>query len=444
MKKIVKILNILIFLISYSLEANTLKTNTYTLQMCIARALQNNAEIKESAREIDIYSSKLDEAKAVFTPKVDILTFLAPTYEIKGDIYSYEKNYNKWGPYYHLGLQITMPIYTFGKVEAYKKAAENGILYAKNKKLEKEVEIVLDIKKYYYGYILADKLSKLVLEVKKTLADAIEQAEEIYSAGKGEVKKSDIERLKVYMAELKINEIKADKFVSLTRSALFFKMGIKETNRIVFKKIPLRPIRQKLKPLDFYIESSLKNRPEMKQIMAGLKAKKALVEAEKCSFYPDVFVAGQLNYNWASVIDDQDNPWLNDPYNGLDGGVALGVKYYFDYKTIKAKIKGAQADYDKLLEKYQFAKKAISLQVKKTYMETVELQKKIKFLKDEVKAASSWMRSAGLLYATGTGSAKDALEGLAAYAIARQKYYTAIYDYNVKLAELLNVAGIKD
>ncbi len=440
---VTKVLLCLLFFLTSGHYA-TAQKKVYSLGMCVKQALKTSPEIKESLKEIEIYRSKLDEAKAAFFPKIDTTTYIAPMYEIKGNVLDYERNYDKWGPYYHIAAQLTMPIYTFGKVQHYKDAARNGVLYAKNKTLQKQAEIILDIKKYYYGYILANRLKKLITEVKTTLNEAIEKADKLYQSGTGEVKKGDLEKLKIYMAEVKINTERVNKLIKLARLALFLKMGIKESENIDIKIIPLKPLEITLKPLEFYLSNALKNRPEIKQIQAGLQAKKSLIAAEKSSFYPIFFVGGELKYNWSSVVDDQHSPWLDDPYNGIDGGVAIGLKYYFDYKTIRAKIKAARADYEKLLAQSKFAESGIALQIKQAYMEFLEAKKNIEFTKEELKAANRWVRSAGLLYAMGTGEAKDALEGLAAYALAQQKYYTAIYDFNMKAAELFKAAGMAE
>ena len=68
----------------------------------------------------------------------------------------------------------------------------------------------------------------------------------------------------------------------------------------------------------------------MQQLEAGLRARRALVEAKKADRMPDVYagVIGQFNY--ASQRERLDNPYLYDPFNGGGltpvGGGELGKR----------------------------------------------------------------------------------------------------------------------
>ncbi len=56
-------------------------------------------------------------------------------------------------------------------------------------------------------------------------------------------------------------------------------------------------------------------------------------------------------------------------------------------------------------------------------------------------ATRKWMIFAGTAYATGTGEAKDVLEGVAAYMLAKKGYYETLQAVHVARATLYYVAG---
>jgi outer membrane protein TolC len=173
----------------------------------------------------------------------------------------------------------------------------------------------------------------------------------------------------------------------------------------------------------------------------GIRARKLLVDAEKADQYPLIFLAGEAVYNNSSVRDDQKNPWLNDPYNGFTGGLAVGAKFDITPAAWKARISSKQADVDKLREKENFARKGIVLQVKNAWHTAKEAQANIESARKGLDAAQRWVMAAGLVYGIGTGEARDALEGVAAKAKAEKDYYQAIYDYNMALADLAKACG---
>jgi outer membrane protein TolC len=173
----------------------------------------------------------------------------------------------------------------------------------------------------------------------------------------------------------------------------------------------------------------------------GIKARKLLVAAEKADQYPLIFLAGEAAYDNASARKDQKNPWLNDPYNGFTGGLAVGAKFDFTPTASRARVSSKQADVDKLLEKEKFARKGITLQVKNAWHTAKEAEANIESARKGLDAAQRWVMAAGLVYGIGTGEARDALEGVAAKAKAEKDYYQAIYDYNLAIADLAKACG---
>jgi outer membrane protein TolC len=176
----------------------------------------------------------------------------------------------------------------------------------------------------------------------------------------------------------------------------------------------------------------------------GIKARKLLVEAEKADHYPLIFLAGEAVYDNSPVRKNQKNPWLYDPYNGFTGGVAVGARFDITPAVWKARINSKQADVDKLREKEKFARKGIALQVQNAWHSAKAAEADIDSAKKGLDAAQRWVMAAGLVYAIGTGTAEDALKGLAAKAKAEKDYYQAIYDYNMARADLAKVCGLDD
>jgi len=411
------------------------------LGKCVVYAACNSAEIKETFQGINTYQSKLARARASQYPEINLLTYIAPTYEVSGDALTYEKDYDRWGPYCYSKLEVRQPLYTWGKIKSYKKAAKEGILVGKNEHRQKENEVIYEVKKYYYSLLLARKLKDVVEEIKKQLIDAIDKAEELYRKGTGEVKKCELEELKVYLAEAEKNLHEAVKSVRLARLALMQKMGMDEKTDFDISDKKLQHVDAKLKPVETYIDTAFKNRPEWNMVSAGLHAREALIKAEKSGYYPVFFAGGELKYNWSPVRDDQKNPWLNDEFNILDGGIAVGALFSLNPLNTRAKVRAQEAEYSKLKEKKKFAYSGIILQVKKAYYEIEEAGANIESAKKGRKAARKWVASAGLGYSFGTGEAEDALKGLAALAKAEKDYYQAIFDYNMAWAELSKAVG---
>jgi outer membrane protein TolC len=421
----------------------TAAAELYTLRQCADYAADNNPEIRETALGEKNYLGGAAEARAARRPKASFLTYAAPAYKVTGDAGHYNNDYGTWGPYYHAKLEVRMPLWTWGKIDGYIAAAESGARAAAAETALKRAEVVYDVKKYYNSLLLARRLKRTVDDVIDTLAEAVKKAEELYQAGEGEVKKGDLEMLKIYMAEAQKSRRVAAKGIILARLALMQKMGMEDSPDFDIADTKLAPEEVTLQSVDYYTAKAFENRPEWRMLKNGLEARRQLLRAEKADRYPLIFLAGEAAYNHASVRDDQHNPWLYDPYNGSSGGIAVGAKFDFAPAALSARIASKQADLDKLKEKEKFARSGITLQVRNAWETATAARADIDSARDGLDAAQRWVTAAGLVYAFGTAGAEDALKGLAARVKAEKDYYQAIFDYNMALADLIRMCGIE-
>lgn len=414
----------------------------FSLRQCADYAAANSPEVRETALGAAGYRANEAEARAARDPKFSLLAYAAPAYKVTGDALSYDNDYSVWGPYYHAKLEARLPLWTWGKIDSYIEAARRGQAVAQGETEQKKAEVLYDVKKYYNGLLLARRLKRTVEDISGVLAEAITKADKLYQEGNGEVKKSDLEMLKVYLAEAEKNAHLAAKSETMARLALMQKMGMAEDPAFDIADRQLKPEPGGLEPVEEYVKKAFAGRPEWRMVRDGIKARQLLVSAEKADRYPLIFLAGEVQYDQSSVRDDQKNPWLNDPYNGLTGGVAVGAKFDFAPRTLSAKAAALQAEADKLREKERFARTGIELQVKNAWQNASEAKDNIDSAKRGLDAAQRWVMAAGLVYGIGTGEAKDALEGLAAKAKAEKDYYQAIYDYNMARADLAKACGL--
>ena len=413
----------------------------YTLRQCADYASANSPEVRELALGAENYRASEAEARAARQPKISLLTYAAPAYKVTGNTQQYHNDYGVWGPYYHAKLEAQLPLYTWGKLDSYIGAAQGGAKVAEGEAEQKRGEVLYDVKKYYNGLLLARRLKRTVEDAIKVLDEAIEKADKLYAEGNGEVKKSDLEMLKVYLAEAEKNRHLADRSIVMARLALMQKMGMEENPDFDIADTQLRKEEGELAPVEAYVKKAFAARPEWSMLRNGIKARKLLVDAEKADRYPLIFLAGEAAYNNSSVRDDQKNPWLNDPYNSFTGGIAVGAKFDFTPAASRARISSKQADVDKLREKEKFARKGVTLQVKNAWHTAKEAEANIESARKGLDAAQRWVMAAGLVYGIGTGEARDALEGVAAKAKAEKDYYQAIYDYNMARADLSKACG---
>ena len=81
------------------------------------------------------------------------------------------------------------------------------------------------------------------------------------------------------------------------------------------------------------------------------------------------------------------------------------------------------------------------MEVRKAHDDAVQSKRIAAVAADGAVATRKWLIFAGAAFATGTGEAKDVLEGLAAYLQAKRSHYESLQQLQTALAQILYVTG---
>lgn len=85
--------------------------------------------------------------------------------------------------YFQLKLNLTQPIFTWGKINLGKAAAEHGYAAAASSQLRSQQELKRDITKAYYGLISAVKSREILLEAQELLTQIVQDREQSFAQG---------------------------------------------------------------------------------------------------------------------------------------------------------------------------------------------------------------------------------------------------------------------
>jgi len=414
------------------------------LRECIERALVGAPELGEAQADIELTSAKLDEAGAHRLPQIEFLGLSGPVPQAKGNQVSSPDSINqtnRWTWFARGDATLIQPLYTFGKISENMKAAGHGIEVDRARKEQRRNEVVLKVKEYYYEVLLARELKELVLEVQGDLTRARTTAQKLLDKGSDNVEPTDVFKLDSFLGEVGkyLEEAKKGELLALT--ALRSRLGLAADSPFDIATERLVPEEAPGGELSGYLESARQRRPEYRQISEGLKAREALVEAARASYYPDLFIAGFLSAAYAEKRDRVSNPWVPDEFNHIWGGVALGLKWQIDFGITRAKVAEERAQYNRLLSTRDYAESNIPLQVRKYYLDLQEAEQSITTTKNGYTNAKKWAVAALANYDFGVGPAREIFEALQQYAKMRSAYFQAVYNEKMALANLAYATG---
>jgi outer membrane protein len=414
---------------------------------CVRLALKAAPELGEAQADIELTTSKLDEAKSYRYPQLEVTSLFGPAPQAQRQDISPFIATDKSTTLSHLtwftsaDATIIQPLYTFGKISENMKAATHGIEVDRSRKQQRSNEIALKVHEYYYGLLLAREMKELVLEVQEGLTKASEKAKKLLDQGSDSVDELDIYKLDAFSGEVLKYREEAEKSEKLALAALKSRIGLPFDTPLEIRTQRLVMVEISTPDFEVFVDTARVKRPEFRQISEGLKARSALVEASKANYYPDIFLGGLFSWAYAENRDRINNPYINDQFKHLNAGVALGVRWKLDFGITDAKVSAERAQYNRLLSTKEFADTNIPLQIKKYYLELKEAERSAAATKEAYTNSKKWAVTALANFDFGVGPAKEIFEAFQAYARMRAAYFQSLYNYRISWANLNYATG---
>lgn len=417
----------------------------YTLKDLIQRTLATSPEIRQAQRGAEVAMAKKDQADAGRYPQVEVTGIIGPSPRARGTVQGGSPD-RKDDPHVNnvferVEMRLVQPLYTFGKLTSFGRAAEEGVKVEKAKVEEKAADLILKVKELYYGRLLASDMLGLVDEIAKDLNKAIEKTERQLKAEVPGADEVDLYKLKAFRGEVLKGREEAQKGFDLATGGLMFYAGLSRALPFELDAQGLEAAPREVERVDREMGMALELRPEMTQVRAGLKATEALVKAEESNLYPHFFAAVNGVYAQAGNRTRQQNPWAYDPLNDRYTAIVLGFKYDLDFGITRGKIRAAQAEHLKVGEMKSLAERGIPLQVRKAYRELDEAKETLRATEDGWRNAKKWLVAAKANYDLGVGESRELGQAFDTYARLRADNYKAMYNYNLALANIEYATG---
>ncbi|MFN3545107.1 MAG: TolC family protein [Thiobacillus sp.] len=429
---------------------------TINLQQAVQMSLTADPRIKEREQVVEAARALVQEVRGNAGWRVSANAFIGLAPKVEGGFYqggaytctalgcalrSDGDEFNGLSDWTHLDFALIKPLYTFGKVERYGEAAQGQVGLRQGELKQTRGDIVYDTKRAYYGFLTARDIRVFLEDVQGRLNSTLARVERNLKDESGESKQSDLYALQTARGLLAkyAHQARAIEQVSLDGLKVLTGTGLKGDLKVADERIEPVPFPQV--DLADLQARALQERPEMEQLEAGLRARRALVAAKKADRMPDVYagVVGQFNY--ASRRERLDNPYLNDPFNGGGLTPVVGVKWDTVFGVANARVNQAQAELEALNHKKAFAVAGIPFEVAEAYANAQANHRAQQALGEGAAAARRWMVAALADFSAGLETADRVAEAMRNYVLAQTEYLRTINDYNMNVAQLARLTG---
>jgi outer membrane protein TolC len=425
---------------------------TVNLAEAVTMSLSADPRIKEREQLVESARALLDEAQGNNGLRLSANVFVGLAPAVSGGFYQngatsgttprsdgpFPGGLSDWTS---LQFSIIKPLYTFGKIEHYSEAAKGNIDVKRGDVRISQADTVMDVKRAYYGYLTARDSRRLLEDVKSKLNDALSRVQRNLKADNGESKQSDLYALQAANGMLAKYHSQAVAIEKISLDGLKLLTGVGLDSSLTVADDSLTPVALPKGSLTDFENTAVANRPEMAQLEAGMRARRALVAAKRSENYPNLYagVIGQANY--ASRRDTLNNPYVYDPFNNAGLTPIVGMKWDMVQNVSNAQIAQAQAELEALNYKTQFAQAGIPFQVSEAYNQVQANYQAQQQLAEGAAAGRRWMIASLVDFSAGLEKADKVADALKTYALTQAEYLRTVNDYNMYVAQLSRAIG---
>jgi outer membrane protein TolC len=417
------------------------------LPQSIERALHSDPRITEKEKLAEAARALLQEAEGAedWIFDVNTLVGLAPT--VKGGLTTDADGnmvipddaleMDGVSPWYYLEMAVIKPLYTFGKVENYALAAKGNIEIKEGDIALQRSEVVLQVTQAYNGYLAAHDTRLLLEDALQKMRGALSLVEGWLEDGEGEVKQSDLYALQTGEALLQRYIAEAAGIEKIALAGLRMLTDIDDNDQLELADKRLAPAPLPEAALDELQAQALEQRPEIRQLSAGLEARRALMMAKRSESYPNVYAGVVGGISYAPGREDLSRITPYDPFDYAGATPVVGLKWDWASGRQPAQVNKARAELESTLALKSFAQKGIPFQVEEQYRNHEMVER----LYDASRSSRRWMISTYADFEAGVEEAEKIITAMLSYIQSYSDYIRKVNDYNMHVARLRVVTG---
>jgi multidrug efflux system outer membrane protein len=425
----------------------TISAHRYTLSECLELADRNFPNLWAARARLAFAHAQLEEAKWVpwFQWSASSTFGVAPSF-LGSVLYPQAtqatRNITALGdltPFLGFSINGVVPLYTFGKIESSRDAAEANVRVSEWDMEKARQSMRMDVRRAYFGLQLARDAKDVFSDAFDRLDKALKGIRDKLSKGDPHVNEIDRFRLETYKQEVTASSLQAPKGESYAIAGLRFLTGVQTSF-----DVPDEPLKRPDRPLVAiaqYLEAARILRPDVNMARAGIVARRALVQYNRAKLFPDFGLGLGADFVSTPSANSQENLFASDPFNHFFYAFGLGMRWSLDLLPQAARIDQAESQLEETRALERLALGNAMLEVEKAYADALEAKTREETWDKAEHLAKQWISTVQDQIDLGTWDEQALLEPLRSYANARGQHLYSLMDYNVALSNLAQASG---
>lgn len=414
----------------------TAQPRKLTLEQVIQRTL-SNPKMRMAESDTDAASARVDEADAARYPRIKGTAFGTISPEIRCIDFACNETEPKNFAFRFSGLfgsaqlDVTQPLYTFGKITHARRAARRGLDAQRALRDEAAGDLAVEAARAYWGIKLARELGAMLDDGIEEIQKAITHMEE--RTGKEAPSIQDRKRIAVLLAEAQIQRAEARSGELQALAGLRALTGMPDAD---LDDAVLEAVERKLPAT-----ANASGRPQAYAARQGALAADELAALAESQYWPDLAVVGSAAIAGAQGVDDPPSAFANDPYNRRGIGVVLALQWTIEPWNVRARTARARAEAHKARAQSELAAIGASYDAQIALAEATTARDKMSVANEGQRAARAWLASVLQAEAIGAAEAKDLSDAYIAWFQIRARWAQAVFQWNVSVVRLGRAGG---
>jgi len=391
-----------------------------SLRDAVKAAVQANPNALAAQRGIDVARAKLRQAEVAENPTLSLqarYSYLSkPTLFGGMEVFARNTETN--------ALVLTKPLLTWGRTQAAKEQARNGVAASTSQATAARDEVAAGAAQAYLQVLEAHDAIGVADQAVKALEAARDAAERMRQAGAAA--KADVLRTQVELDRARENAVKARNAYQEALAALRNAMGLPQD----------APIEVSSEGADVPLPA-----PDAKPARSDVAALEASVRAAEAG----VLAAKRSNKPQLGAYADFQNIGAGAEFPRRDNTVNMALQLTLtvsDGGVTRAKVSEAEATLAQLREQLEAARQRVDMEVSQARLALSSAEARVAATSTQVQSAEESFRVLEVGYREGVNPLTDVLAAQAALEAARYARLAALYDVQIARVGLLRAMGL--
>ncbi len=448
-------LPLLLLIVLLPLSQGRAETVVLDLQQVVDRALELDPRITEKERYVDLARARLREVRGAAGWSLNMNTFLGIAPRVRGGVFETTKadgtksigiasdafDISGLSQWYFLQMRLIKPLHTFGKITHYSKAAAGNIQIKRGDIQLARGQTRMDIAKAYYGYLAARDSRRLLDDTLDKLQAALDLLQGWLDSGEGDVKQSDLFALQTGAALIRRYQAEAQGYERTALEGLRIFTGVAANNDFQVADERIKPLPLPEGSLQELTAQAMTRRPEVRQLAAGLDARREYMLAKRSESLPTLYagLAGSVSY--APGRKDLADVSNYDPFRYAGMTPVIGLKWDWNSGRQPARVAQARAELDATLALRDKARMGIPFQVAEQYHAVHSHYEMVQRLYEGSRSGRRWLISAYADFEAGVEETDKLVAAFQGYVLAYGDYLRVVNAYNMHVERLRVVTG---